>query len=54
MYVLCMQLAEKRKTLVDEMSIKGHEIADEQRKKMEEIQDKLRVRTNRERRGVRE
>lgn len=43
-----MQLAEKRKTLVDEMSIKGHEVAEEQRKKMEEVQDKLRVRSRRE------
>lgn len=41
---VCLQLAEKRKTLVDEMSIRGQETAEEQKKKMEEAQEKLRVR----------
>ena len=48
-----LQLAEKRKTLVDEMSIRGHESAEEQRKKMEEIQDKLRVSGGEQERGER-
>ena len=38
-----LQLAEKRKTLVDEMSIRGQETAEEQKKKMEVVQEKLRV-----------
>ena len=38
-----LKLAEKRKALVDEMSIKGQESVEEQKKKMEEIQEKLRV-----------
>ncbi|CAI8016364.1 GRIP1-associated protein 1, partial [Geodia barretti] len=36
------KLAEKRKTLVDEMSIRGQETAEEQKKKMEVVQEKLR------------
>ena len=39
----CWQLAEKRKTLVDEMSIRGQETAEEQKKKMEEVQESLKV-----------
>ena len=43
MLVGCCQLAEKRKTLVDEMSIRGQETAGEQKKKMEEVQESLKV-----------
>ena len=44
MMCFSLQLAEKRKTLVDEMSIRGQETAEEQNKKMEVVQEKLRVR----------
>ena len=37
------QLAEKRKTILDEMSIKGQESATEQQKKMDELEEKHKV-----------
>ena len=37
------QLAEKRKTILDEMSIKGQESATEQQKKIDELEEKHKV-----------
>ena len=43
-FSLSSQLAEKRKAILDEMSIKGQESATEQQKKMDELEEKHKVR----------
>ena len=45
MYLFFCQLAEKRKTILDEMAIKGQESATEQQKKLDELEERHKVRT---------